>query len=471
MFLFACFLYLIKSTAAYGRCSQYIPVSVENVDTVTSQLHFDIHHPLKEKSVSVPSYGLNVLDYGAKGDSVTDNTIPFNTALQAAASKNNGGGGFLYVPSGQYIFSGSITIPTGVTLIGTYMFAPRHYDHNETKGVQWNDLEDGSILASHKNYDTSFIIMQSSSTIKGFSIFYPDQKCNNKPIVYPATILMTGQQIAIMDLELINSYIGIYPEPNKDTARHYIARIEGGPILIGIYIDDCHDIGRVENIHFKGDWSCGHNTTITSFAAKYGRGFVIGDTDWEYFFNTFCFGYAGGYNFISTGPPGSRNVAPNGNYLGIAADACSNYSVRVDQSKAWGISITNGEFVARANPDDPEVNTATNVIISKENIGSVHFTNCAFWGSKTSTQHIAEIHSDSSTSFENCQFYEWNSKNPAIYADNGTVRLTSNNFAQANALIEFKSGTKKAIVVGNSFEGTPTINVDNGVAYANSANL
>eukprot|EP01083_Nonionella_stella_P193287 714035_1 len=452
MLSLSCLLTLFYITASIDRAQSifsHVPVNGNHhVDTATSQLHYNIHNPLAN-TLSVPSLGLNVLDYGAKGDRKTDNTKAFNNALQAAISTDHGG--YVFVPSGQYLFEGSITIPTGVTLIGTYMFPPMHTS-NTSNGITWNDLTDGSILGIHTSSNTPFIEMKYSSTIKGFSIFYPDQICTNKPIEYAPTIQTTGPQTAIMDLELINSYFGISASPASvgNAARHYIARIYGGPIKTGLFIDNCHDNGRVENIHFKSDWSCPSGSTITEYTAKHGISFIIGDTDWQYMFNTLSSGYAGGYNFVSTG---AANNAPNGDFVNIGTHSATNYSIKVDQTKPWGLSIINGEFSTNG----------TGVIVSESNNGNVHLTNCIFIGAN---QYIAQIYGTFSTSFENCEFQQWDSSNPAIMSNNGIVRIIGNNFYQQNALIEFKTGTTKAIVVGNSFVGKHTIQADNGVDVA-----
>ena len=143
----------------------------------------------------------------------------------------------------------------------------------------------------------------------------------------------------------------------------------------------------------------------------------------------------------------------------------------MDSTKAWGISITNGEFVARPNSKEGlnNDNDATGVVISKTNVGNVHLSNCIFFGA---ADYIARIYGDSSTSFENCEFHEWNADNPAIYSEAGIVKVIGNNFYQKNSKhIYFKSGTEKGIVVGNSFNGDEQIQHDSSVKYAEAANL
>ena len=45
------------------------------------------------------------------------------------------------------------------------------------------------------------------------------------------------------------------------------------------------------------------------------------------------------------------------------------------------------------------------------------------------------------------------------------------NYYKSNAKIEFQDGTEKAIVVGNTFKGTPIIEHGSNVQIAQSANL
>ena len=43
----------------------------------------------------------------------------------------------------------------------------------------------------------------------------------------------------------------------------------------------------------------------------------MGRSDWQYMFNTFCFGYNIGYKFVKT-----KAGLCNGNFLGLGADDC-----------------------------------------------------------------------------------------------------------------------------------------------------
>ena len=63
----------------------------------------------------------SVMDAGAKGDGVFDNTAVFQKALDGAAKA---GGGVVTVPAGRYAIRGNLAIPAGVTLQGTYRSWP-----------------------------------------------------------------------------------------------------------------------------------------------------------------------------------------------------------------------------------------------------------------------------------------------------------------------------------------------------------
>lgn len=58
---------------------------------------------------------LNVVDFGAVGDNVTDSTAAIQAALAAAPM-----GGIVYLPAGAYRTSEPLTIPPAVTLMGTH---------------------------------------------------------------------------------------------------------------------------------------------------------------------------------------------------------------------------------------------------------------------------------------------------------------------------------------------------------------
>jgi hypothetical protein len=58
---------------------------------------------------------VNVLDFGAVGDGVTDSVVAIQDAIDFAAANN---GGIVFVPSGSYICSSGLILKRGVNLVG-----------------------------------------------------------------------------------------------------------------------------------------------------------------------------------------------------------------------------------------------------------------------------------------------------------------------------------------------------------------
>ncbi|MFF9215636.1 glycosyl hydrolase family 28-related protein [Streptomyces viridosporus] len=58
---------------------------------------------------------LNIREFGAQGDGVTDDTAAVQAAISAASTA---GGGTLYLPAGRYLLGGSLTWASGVSAIG-----------------------------------------------------------------------------------------------------------------------------------------------------------------------------------------------------------------------------------------------------------------------------------------------------------------------------------------------------------------
>ena len=59
---------------------------------------------------------VNVMDYGAKGDGVTDDTAAFTAALNAVG----GQGGTVFAPTGNYMIKSHLVVPPNVTLEGVW---------------------------------------------------------------------------------------------------------------------------------------------------------------------------------------------------------------------------------------------------------------------------------------------------------------------------------------------------------------
>ncbi len=393
-----------------------------------------------EESTKIPiTDHFNVREYGAKGDGETDDTAAFQKALDAAGQA---GGGIVYAPRGNYFFAGHLNVPNAVTLAGIWQSVPAH------NGIRNPGLpkptDDGTTFlvtgGVNKEEGPAFITLNTNSTLKGVVLYYPEQNVDDIPKSYPWAIAMRGKNPAVLAVEMLNPYNGIDATRNE---RHLIRDVHGQPLRRGILVDSIYDIGRIENVHFNPWWSM--KPKLFQWQMENGEAFIFGKSDWQYVYNTFCFGYKIGYKFIRS----QRGVC-NGNFLGIGADDCHTALV-VEQCAPYGLLITNGEFVSFHGPDP------TMVEIMQSNRGSIRFSNCAFWGP---CNQIAKLAGTGTTGFSDCTFVQWGGKEknrPAIQAQSGTVLIRGCEFRQNRPHIQLGKDVSRAVVTGNVFTGTKQI--------------
>jgi hypothetical protein len=397
----------------------------------------------QEKDVNIQpavndAQSVNVLDFGAIGDGTTDNTAAFQKALDSLGPE----GGVVNVPRGQYKFTGSINIPQSATLRGPWNSVTAHNGCRD-RGLP-KPTDDGAtflVVGSEGEEDAdAFITLDTNSVLQGVVLYWPNQKDNDVPTPYPWAIKMRGKNPAVLDVELLNSYNGIDASSNE---RALIRNVHGQPLRRGIFVDRIYDIGRIENVHFNPWWSL--KPKLFQWQQQNGEAFIFKRTDWHYVLNTFCFGYAVGYKF-----GGSDRGVCNGNFLGIGADDCHT-AVLVEQSAAYGLLITNGEFVSM-HGENP-----TQVVTTDTNTGSVRFSNCAFWGP---CEQIARIAGRGMVAFSDCEFVQWdrgNKGNPALQINGGSVMVRGCNFQENKNQISISKSARRAIVTDNFVRGAVRI--------------
>jgi hypothetical protein len=393
---------------------------------------------------------ISVIDFGAKPDSLTDNTLAFQNAINAAMVW----GGTVFIPAGKYFIKGSLYLK-GVAVKGENQ-APR----------SWEPFN-GSILLATGGRDNenapSLFEMRNSSSVSGITIYYPEQNVDDVH-PYPWTFHIgcnspdtTVFDCTIENVTLINSYNGIHAGPNEN-GRHRIISVFGTVLRRGIFVESVGDIGRIENVQFhchfwgspvtKGDfWK------VFKYMQENLEAFIIGRSDWEYITNTFVFPAKIGYHFIET-KNGNWSGGCNGQFSGIAADA-SGCCVKVDGIQRMGLLITNGQFNSHLAGD------STQIVIGENCEGSVRFVNCGFWGP---VKHNALINGNGYTSFTDCYFSNnyYNPKFYSIEALSGRVQINNCTF---DALQSQKSKDSKWAYEGEP-SAPPSIHIGKGVKHA-----
>ncbi|HQO36681.1 MAG TPA: glycosyl hydrolase family 28-related protein, partial [bacterium] len=336
-----------------------------------------------------------VTDFGAVGDGKTDSTRAIQNALDAAGEN---GGGEVFLPVGNYVLESSVRIPSGVTLQGIWN-APHH-----------STITLGSALwikhGKNQEDGPAAIDLSPSSALRGVTIYYPEQS-PDKIIPYSYAIHGRGMNPTVENVTFINVYQGI-DFGSKAHELHTIRYLYGCVLRRGIYINQCTDIGRIENVHFNPHYWARANVpeikikegqpgawdNLVNYLNENLEVFIFGRTDWEYVFNTFAWGFNVCYRFTKT-----EQGSCNGSFIGCGADGGKTCVLIEDSQKyTGGLLFTNGEFVAMRG-DNPVMIRTTN-----EFAGAAQFSNCSFWG--PCAENVV-IEGTGQVSLSQCNFVQW----------------------------------------------------------------
>lgn len=377
----------------------------------------------------------DVVAAGAVGDGKTDCTAVFQRLLDEAGKA---GGGVVQVPAGRFRLDGALVVPANVTLQGIFHWAPTA-----------NDLASatGSVLCAYagrgKPEGPAFIRLAGDNAgLAGFIIIYPEwRKTDVPPVPYPPCVLSQDtNNVSVQDCLLLNPYDGIRL---VRAHRHMVRDITGYPIHAGIYVDECYDIGHVENIHL---WPFGTaydaNDPYSKWINTKGVAYDFARTDWEYVANTFCFGYGVGYKFSE-----SAHGSANGNFLGLGADSCER-AVLVEQAQPPGLLITNGEFVGRWGSQE-----AVCVEIGPRAEGVVSLVNCSFWGP---IDRCVWMRGRGQFTASACHFVNWDNRgvrSPALQLDAGRNLVQGCSFGEDKLDVQVGAGVTSAILTANQAAG------------------
>jgi hypothetical protein len=368
---------------------------------------------------------LNVRDFGAAGDGKADDTKAFQRAMDAAG---RAGGDLVFVPRGRYRIEGRLSVPKDVVLEGVFR-APQARTQNR-----------GSCLLAYagrgKPDAKPFLTLGENGTLHGLTIYYPEQTSAKDPAPYPWTVRQVADNASIVDVLIVNPWQAV-DCGTVVGGRHYIRGLYAQPLHRGLLIDNCYDVGRVQDVHFWPFWHGGRDAM--TFLQKSAVAFEIGRTDWQYMQNCFCIWYRVGFRFFAgeKGGPGNVLVTNSGSDIGPTA-------VRVEAVQGHsGVSFVNGQFMS-------------GIEVEETNTGPLKFTNCGFWPSGKIDSH-AVLKGRGHTTFLGCHFTSWDARRtgaPAIDAVRGGLTVSGCDFVDAGRRqVRIGKGVEAAVVTGNRCRG------------------
>lgn len=378
--------------------------------------------------------------FGARGDGQTDDTKALQAALDAART----GGPVCRVPAGLYRLDGALTVPPGVTLCGA------------SGGVPHSEHPIGTVLLAFggrgQPEGEPLITLKPNAVVRNLVIHYPEQTLP-EAAAYPWTIRADGELCQILDLTITNPYQAI-DVGTKWNELHLVRNVFACPLKTGVYIDQCTDIGRIENVHFNPNfWTRMAlkppfpGGDIKAYLEKNLVGFKIGKTDWEFISNSFVIFPLVGFHFDDFGHgPGNAVIAQSG------SDICP-VAVRVDRTQNHaGVQFANSQFMST-------------IEIGPDNRGPIKLANCGFWGTDATQEHVRH-NGPGTLALTACHFTGWDHAkkgDPCIRAARGRLIVSGCEFMDpGKQAILLEKGLDAATVFGCCFRDGKGVRDDSG---------
>lgn len=327
---------------------------------------------------------VNIIDYGAIGDGVTNDT----TAIQAALDSLIGLGGTVVIPNSFRCYVATdLTIPENVSLVGPNV-AVGIYSYEATS----LSTIGGTILLN----SAATINLSSGACLSGILIYrygmtFP---VANSSSFAGTAITATGRMVYVENCMIVGFNKAFYSN-NQPQIRLNNLWLDNNN---NIEISASYDISYISNCHAWPFASMGGDSgTPIESTKRTGTAFSFQDvSDWTKVTNCFSYGYKKGFvannvssmEFVSCGADNLFDVVP------LYTDS-QGFVIEGTSTK---ISLTACEAAAQDRAGIEINTTATDTIAYMTKL-----TNCTFWANKAGA-----IIDNGDASFEQCSFDGYN---------------------------------------------------------------
>jgi len=387
-------------------------------------------------------YNVREAPFNAAGNGVTDDTTAFQNALDQAASD---GGGIVTVPTGKYLISTHLTIPTNVTLEGMYRTQGRAAPADAASTLY-------AVENAGNENGTPFITMNASSAIVGLQILYPNQTHTYPPVAYPWCIRGNGSHIGVRHMLLVNPYKGLDLGTNA-CDLHTVDGVYMQALYRGFYVDKCSQGGVIENTHLWLFWDLDVYGPLCAFMRDYCIGYQIGKTHSEMITNAFAIflWVASEYTNFGSGVPSAlltTTFMDGGSYSFYINHSDYSRGINMYNNGMMGSTVVGGG-------NDGHIKMHQFACNSNNNSDLGPLTSSYIW-----------TYGNSCTSASGgCTFDRWdrtNNGSPAINADGHSLIACGNEFSHhtsGKVKVRLNSNLRNTCIVGNRMWGG--VNVQN----------
>lgn len=416
-----------------------------------------------------PQPFLDVTDFGAAGDG-SDDTTAFQDALNQAAAI---GSAVVNVPAGTFTIKGHLIVSANTELRGANNFPYRNYGSAGSGPNVGTTLEayEGAGTANASDADPFILLSGPNAGLSGMSIVYPEQAGPeaDEPVMYPWCIRGIGDDVTVQNLYLVNPYLGIdlgtFP-----AGRHLVSGIYGNPLKVGIFVDQCYDVGRIRHVHFWNFWAADGEKVVgplQNWIAEHGVSLQLARTDWEVVEDVFSWGYGRGLVLAQ-----SASGACNGQFTDINFDAVD-VGIEVEATQDPGAFFSNLNLA--------NAGSWCNDAAACHQVG-IRCTNCtgsvgvvvrgmSLWGD---FKQAVQWGGESVFSISDSTLESWDPEFPAMEFTSGRVGVRGVTFGTkdqnvGSVAVAIGEGVDRAIVTGNDFIGATITN--NGPRTVVESNL
>ena len=403
--------------------------------------------------VVVANFVVTDAPYNADTSGVNDAT---NAIQQALTDAYNAGGGVVWMPAGKYKVTGSIHIPSHVTLRGDW--------RNPDSGTGSYGAVILANVPSGPDSNPGLFRIWGSAGVKGLTVYYPNQSLPS-PTSYPYTFEILGRYLgedgymagSVQNVTLLNSYKGVSAGKDNTHELHAIRNVKGTVLALGMYLQDTADVGKVERITFNNSYWANLDASVSAskplradidnWTRANGIGLQLGGVEWDQLTQISLSDYQTGVTFVA-----GRRIGATLMMYDLTIQS-SNIGMKVNfLDNRIGVVVSNCTIAA---------NVGSNPIAVQVVDGggaSVIFNNCTIGGGASKA---VEVTGNTMVSFHNSTFDNWTGTY-ALTANAGTLVVEGCTFVPTLSAskkgINLLSGLSSAALLGNAM--TPAGSAD-----------